>query len=758
MKKIISLALILAMAAGLLPAVTALELPADDWELLDDREAEVNIERERYRNAGLSGEEEYTLFQGARGRAHAFGIMEATASIAGASSADDFSFDQISSDMVAVTGFHGNGSHITIPSRIDAFDRHGNIIPGHFRVVTVADRAFQNNNSIISVTMDSIVLIGLRAFENCRNLTTVNFGTGLRWIDVGAFEGCRLLTGIVLPNGLESIDQSAFRNCTSLTGINIPDSVYELERRAFEGCTSLSELTLGKGLTTIGFSAFRGTALRRVTIPDNVTMIDSDAFADCTSLTDVVIGNGVTIIGRGLDSSSVFRGCTSLVNVTIGRNVRIIGTGAFADCVSLVNIRIPDSVVAIGRLAFSNSTSLSNVTLGSGIINIGSNAFQNTALLNNSPDGPVIIGNWIVGYKGDIPAEVEVENGIIGIADFTFSNSTALTRVTIPSSVRHLDLPFTGCPNVVIYCYRNSAAHLFAIANKYRFVLLESDFDHKENVIAPGSADGFSINLSFDSITLPAGYAAVVFSTDGGNRWRAARADTFSAARFPALLNRGMTLHISDKPLDKTTKKPPEDSVVTFPIINRRPAAPRLVINYAVAADPTGETPGEWVLTERNGTAAVRDGVEIGRGVTVNRRIVLDGAGYGQFLPDRGVPVEPSVNDKSERSIFFIRTAPQVNENVYTAAGRTRRITALGQLKRPHYITITRSATNTKPASAIVRVRPGTYVTINGETMLYTVRTDINVLGIEARDINFWHSATARRPASAKQKSKPPLL
>ena len=110
------------------------------------------------------------------------------------------------------------------------------------------------------------------------------------------------------------------------------------------------------------------------------------------------------------------------------------------------------------------------------------------------------------------------------------------------------------------------------------------------DLTVPGSVSGFSINLTQETITIPATYSPTVYSVDGGAKWKPVK-DALSDAKFQKLLSKDLTLHLSDEPIDKTTKKPGKDAtIVIFPKINARPTAPAMAVNYAVAEDKTGYT------------------------------------------------------------------------------------------------------------------------------------------------------------------------
>ena len=54
------------------------------------------------------------------------------------------------------------------------------------------------------------------------------------------------------------------------------------------------------------------------------------------------------------------------------------------------------------------------------------------------------------------------------------------------------------------------------------------------------------------------------------------------------------------------------------------------------------------------------------------------------------------------------------------------------------------------PASAVIKVKANTYVSINGTTTLHTAKKDIDVLNVTGT-IELWQAATAKKAATAKQ-------
>ena len=286
--------------------------------------------------------------------------------------------------------------------------------------------------------------IGVSAFIEVTNLTSVTIPNGVISIGVASFAYCTSLTNIIIPDSVNRIDGGTFYCCTRLTSVNIPDSVIDIGGYAFYGCTSLTNVIIGNSVNAIRSWAFsRCASLMNVDIPDSVTSIEDFAFYGCTGLTSATVGNGVTLI-----SSYAFSGCTGLTSITIPDSVNDIAYNAFQGCTGLTAIHvgalnssfssiegvlldktqsaliaypggrvgayiIPNSVTDIGQQAFSGCMGLRNVAISNNVTNIGSAAFSGCTGLSS-----VTIGNGVT---------------VIGVS--TFAGCISLTSVTIPDSV-----------------------------------------------------------------------------------------------------------------------------------------------------------------------------------------------------------------------------------------------------------------------------------------------------------------------------------
>jgi hypothetical protein len=123
------------------------------------------------------------------------------------------------------------------------------------------------------------------ALFNAVSLTSIEIPDSVVHIGISAFQGATALTSVTFgPNSLlYTIRESAFYGASSLSSIVIPDSVAEIYGSAFENATALTTVTLGPSsvLSSIGDSAFRGaSSLTSIELPENAPEVGSYAFFD----------------------------------------------------------------------------------------------------------------------------------------------------------------------------------------------------------------------------------------------------------------------------------------------------------------------------------------------------------------------------------------------------------------------------------------------------------------------------------------------
>ena len=118
----------------------------------------------------------------------------------------------------------------------------------NYKVVSIADRAFENNCSIRSIYLpDGLTEIGENAFSGCKNLDTVVTPSTIEHFGKEAFYNCSNLKTFYIGAGLKKIGDASMFGCASLTSVN-----YELNEEAFnriEGTSIIAEKSVNYGMT-----------------------------------------------------------------------------------------------------------------------------------------------------------------------------------------------------------------------------------------------------------------------------------------------------------------------------------------------------------------------------------------------------------------------------------------------------------------------------------------------------------------------------
>ena len=265
----------------------------------------------------------------------------------------------------------------TLPSWAEDYPRDG-IIYDLDRTAKTATVKGLEDKSATSAEIRSyaagckVTSIGLRAFENCSSLTSINIPSSVNSIGWGAFRNCSSLTSINIPSSVTSIGWYAFQGCSALTSINIPSSVTSIGGSAFEGCSALTSINIPSSLTIIENGVFQGcSALTAINIPSSVTSIGGYAFNGCSALTSINIPISVTSIGEW-----AFEGCSTLTAFTVdANNPQYSAEGCMLfDKKETTLIRafgnqktynIPSSVNSIRYSAFKGCSSLKTIVLQS---------------------------------------------------------------------------------------------------------------------------------------------------------------------------------------------------------------------------------------------------------------------------------------------------------------------------------------------------------------------------------------------------------
>ena len=383
-----------------------------------------------------------------------------------------------------ITHYSGSESFIKVPTSLSTVEN------GTFVVTEIGDKAFLNNENIISISFpENLTDIGASAFEGS-TLSSITFPKYFSKIGKRAFAKCENITSITLPAYIAEIGSGAFENCINLASINIPKNVtISGSSGAFKNCEMLKTITIEKGRAVIDAGSFSGSGIERIEIPSGVTKIKAGAFKECSLLKEITIPDTVTTIEKevfnkceNLDNvilpdsittlgTDLFKECLRLKNIKISENISTIPAGLLRDCQSLEAIVIPNKVEKINENAFYGCTSLKNVTLSENLKNLGTTTagavFCGCSVLEEIeiPKTIEIIGPST--FLGCLKIkEIVIPYGISSIYANTFKNCLELNTITIPSSVENIHVTaFTYFDQTTVNCVKGSAADDYAKSN-----------------------------------------------------------------------------------------------------------------------------------------------------------------------------------------------------------------------------------------------------------------------------------------------------
>ncbi len=368
----------------------------------------------------------------------------------------------------------------------------------------IGEYAFNGCEKLSSaiVLPNSVEKIGNEAFRGCSKLTSIDIsGCQLTAIESNTFNGCTSLSSITIPDDVTVIGEWAFSSCTGLTTVTLPNSLEIIGNYAFYGCENLSSpITLPNSVEKIGNDAFSGCSkLTSIDISGcQLTTIESNTFDGCKNLASVTIPSSVTKIGGW-----AFHDCFALTSIEIPNGVTEIGENAFWNCNKLTSVTIPGSVEKIGENAFLYCGSLKQVTSEIETpfkVNAFDGVLENAALvvpkdkradykgtegwnfglifeegeticdreltdeqgiiytLNQADDNSLYYS--VTGYSEELKSEVVIPDEIGGTAELkgfpvttiegqVFTNCKALTKITIPNSVKKIGWwAFQNCYNL----------------------------------------------------------------------------------------------------------------------------------------------------------------------------------------------------------------------------------------------------------------------------------------------------------------------
>ena len=320
-------------------------------------------------------------------------------------------------------------------------------------------------------------------------------GLTVRYIGNNAFAGNTDITGVTIPESLDDINYQAFMGCSNLSSLTLPDDYIFISDKAFVNCPKLKEVTLPRDAGVyrwehaFGYLAaepeYEGGDSEITGKVDGFKIIccyNSDAHSyarekgfdyeliDAYQCGDYLYQLDSTeneyydeeadewkYISKDYARIVEYSGLGGNIEIPStldGYEVRSIGDNTFYGNASLTGVTIPDTVQSVGYSAFSNCENLASVTFPDAFLYINSRAFFGC---------PKLTEVTLYKYNG-----LDTDSSAFG-----FVRKSAVVDgddEPVPESYDKVE-------GFTIYCYTNSSAHNYAVANGFDFVLLDAVTD-----------------------------------------------------------------------------------------------------------------------------------------------------------------------------------------------------------------------------------------------------------------------------------------
>ncbi|MDY5244680.1 MAG: leucine-rich repeat protein [Anaerobutyricum soehngenii] len=169
-------------------------------------------------------------------------------------------------------------------------------VTGAKNVEVLGEMAFNGAKSLETYPFgDKVWSIGNSAFSGCSSFKIDKIPDSVTFMGTWAF-GSTAIETIEFGSGLTYINSYAFSYCSNLTKVTFPSNIESIKIYAFSHCPKLKNVIFTEGLKTINEGAFTGSIIKEAVIPKSVSAIGSRAFPDSTKLT--LLNNKLTNMGE----------------------------------------------------------------------------------------------------------------------------------------------------------------------------------------------------------------------------------------------------------------------------------------------------------------------------------------------------------------------------------------------------------------------------------------------------------------------------
>lgn len=254
-------------------------------------------------------------------------------------------------------------------------------------VTKINDEAFYGSNVAAVAMNDKTQSIGDKAFNSCKELTSIDIPSSVSTIGQSAFENSSKLEAINVSgsNNKYSSEEGILydKNKTQLitypenkqgASVDIPGTVSSIENAAFSG-SKLISVNIPSSVTSIKESAFKNNSkLEAVEIPSSVKTIQNLIFSGCTELKDVTIKWTTPLsvpedIFKGVNTANVTLHVpvgkeSAYKNAEVWKNFNITSTPVSTEQIeqASLQVRLTGGILYVAGLQAGETVSIYNIS------------------------------------------------------------------------------------------------------------------------------------------------------------------------------------------------------------------------------------------------------------------------------------------------------------------------------------------------------------------------------------------------------------
>lgn len=257
-----------------------------------------------------------------------------------------------------ITAYNGDDENISLPTSYSIIDviseeetftdqdllmkfLYANIIDYPIEIIDSNDNAY-TIFSEFEVIENADIVYPARMTVN-KNVYGEGNDFQVKKIGIGAFAD-KVLKGVIIPDSIIEIGIGAFENCDSLVEINISANVTKINNFAFRFCDNLVTINIDENNPNY-------TSIDGVLFTKDVTKLIQ--YPSGKSEKNYMVPEGVTEVG-----AIAFSFCDTIEHIELPSGLKILRTLAFYRLTNLKSITIPASVENIEAQAFSSVSSL----------------------------------------------------------------------------------------------------------------------------------------------------------------------------------------------------------------------------------------------------------------------------------------------------------------------------------------------------------------------------------------------------------------